>query len=143
MLETLIFQIYAGPHSQVNTLSPLPSVILCFNMFLLPTHIKGNILDLVLSNAKISVDDLAISSPYLHKFNTDHFIISFHANTTYESVVTKSSRYVFDYGRVDLDGLCSYLCWLQLVFVWTLVLNINWTAFTLWERSMQRILLLF
>ena len=92
-----------------------------------PTHIKGNILDLVLSNAKISIDNLAISSPCIHKFNTDHFFISFHPNTTYEFVVTKSSRYVFDYGRADLDGLCSYLldvdfssclCSTNIEFVW-------------------------
>ena len=63
----------------------------------------------MLSNPKISIDDLVISSPRNYKIDTDHFLISFCPIIVYHPVAQKSARYVFDYARADMDGLCSHL----------------------------------
>ena len=73
-----------------------------------PTHIKGNILDLVLTSENILISDLCINHPG-PPINSDHFIISFNLNYYLLRPIMNKVRYVLDYSKADWDGLCSYL----------------------------------
>ena len=73
-----------------------------------PTHIKGNILDLILTSDNIQISDLTINPPGPF-INSDHFIISFSPNHNTLSPVKNKVRYVFDYSKTDMDSLCSHL----------------------------------
>ena len=65
-----------------------------------PTHMKGNILDLVLSNP---IDELVISSPRNYKIDTDHFLISFCPTIAYISS--------------SCPKICSIMCLIMLELI--------------------------
>ena len=73
-----------------------------------PTHIKGNILDLVIANRDF-VSDLSIN-PLCSLLPSDHFSITF---TVKQSIPLLSkyskSQYMFDFSKADFDGLADYL----------------------------------
>ena len=75
-----------------------------------PTHHKGNILDLILTNACHRIQDIIISPPNCsYVFNSDHSIVSFtltHSVTPHPEV---TPHYVFDFPKADYSGLCSFL----------------------------------
>ena len=73
-----------------------------------PTHIKGNILDLVLTSDNIQISDLSFNHPG-SIINSDHFLISFNLNCEGPQSVVNKTRYVLDYTKADWDGLCSHL----------------------------------
>ena len=73
-----------------------------------PTHIMGNILDLVITSAGINIVDLSITPSVQHIFS-DHFIVSFIPLCNIIRTLTSKPRYVFDFPIADLDSLCSYL----------------------------------
>ena len=73
-----------------------------------PTHIMGNILDLVITSAGINIVDLSITPSVQHIFS-DHFIVSFIPLCNIIPTLTCKPRYVFDFPKVVLDSLCSYL----------------------------------
>ena len=73
-----------------------------------PTHIMGNILDLVITSAGINIVDLSITPSVQHIFS-DHFIVSFIPLCNIIPTLTCKPRYVFDFPKADLDSLCSYL----------------------------------
>ena len=74
-----------------------------------PTHIHGNILDLVLTNNIDIIHDLSVHSKQPLPISSDHFIITFkiHSNITRPSnrLVTKLPNF----SNGDYDGLCHYL----------------------------------
>ena len=72
------------------------------------THIKGNILDLVLTNVENSICELSIdtSHPLVH---SDHHSITFRINSVLLHPKSPSKRYYFDYSKADFDSLCDYL----------------------------------
>ena len=72
------------------------------------THIKGNILDLVLTNVENSICELSIdtSHPLVH---SDHHSITFRINSVLPHPKSPSKRYYFDYSKADFDSLCDYL----------------------------------
>ena len=105
---------------------------------LVPTHIEGNILDLVLTSENIQISDLSINCPS-HLINSDHFIISFNLNCGRPLSVINKAKYVFDYNnsKADWDGLCSYLLGLDfsgcfqsnnIEFIWDTVKSIIYEA---------------
>lgn len=73
-----------------------------------PTHTKGNILDLILTNSCHRITNINISPPK-NILNSDHSIIDFslsHSVTPHSKVLP---QYVFDFPKADYNGLCSFL----------------------------------
>ena len=106
-----------------------------------PTHIRGNILDLVLTNS----DDRVINTsviPNQHLMQSDYFIITFQItrSTLPQPPPTTNQKYVFDFPKADYEGLCSFLldadfstC-LQsedVEFVWSSLKNMIYTGMNL------------
>ena len=94
-----------------------------------PTHVKGNILDLILTSAIIDITHLSIQ-PSSHFYSCDHFILSFIPQCDISVPDRPKSGYVFDYSRADFDSICSYLmdsdfsCCLQcndIEFIWSII----------------------
>ena len=79
-----------------------------------PTHIKGNILDLLMTNHNDSIKILTIL-PHDQSSNiipSDHCLITFDTRLYTDRRFTSSTSscaLVFDFPKADLDGLCSYL----------------------------------
>lgn len=75
-----------------------------------PTHCKGNILDLVLTNIPDS-----ISTPNVHSqqdccLSSDHFLLSFSVTFAISTLNRKSPPcHVYDYSKADWDGLLNHL----------------------------------
>ena len=71
-----------------------------------PTHVKGNILDLILTSNEESIFDLKVhESPV----KTDHLMLSFHLYINMIKCHSRKSTVVFDYKKADWRGLCDYL----------------------------------
>ena len=75
-----------------------------------PTHTKGNILDLVLTNDNDLVSNATVNLSN-HHLSTDHYLISFKLSHPVQPSlqVQASSRYVLDYPKANYDAICSYL----------------------------------
>ena len=74
-----------------------------------PTHTKGNILDLILTNSNKSITNLSIASAPDNWIHSDHFVIRFQlSQTTHQPPVT-TPTYVFDFPKANYDGILSYL----------------------------------
>lgn len=74
-----------------------------------PTHNKGNLLDLVLSNSDSLVHDLFVDSHSTLPSFSDHYIISFSISCSTNKRPRSQPKFVFDYSKADYEGLCSYL----------------------------------
>ena len=88
-----------------------PSVILCFRLSQVvhsPTHLKGNILDLVLTNSDKLISNVEVIPPY-HSLSSDHYIISFQLSLLKSVFSRVKPRYVFDFPKANLSGLCDIL----------------------------------
>ena len=106
-----------------------------------PTHIRGNILDLVLTNSDDRVTNISVT-PHQHLIKSDHFIITFQLTHSAPSQPppTSNQKYVFDFPKADFEGLCSFLldadfnpC-LQsddIEFVWSSLKNMIYTGMNL------------
>ena len=68
----------------------------------------GNILDLVLTSAGMSIIDLSVT-PSVQHLSSDHYIISFSPLCCKLPAHHCKPRYVFDFAKADLVSLCSYL----------------------------------
>ena len=66
-----------------------------------PTHIKGNILDLVLTTPSVTIEHISV--------NSDHFIISFHIPCCPHSTSNPKPLYVFDFSKANFTDICSFL----------------------------------
>ena len=104
-----------------------------------PTHIMGNILDLVITSPRVNNVDLSII-PSVQYFSSDHFIVSFRLCNKIPTLSCKP-RYVFDFGKADLDSLCSYLldvdfsvCFLSkdIEFIWCTIKSFIYDAMVLY-----------
>ena len=72
----------------------------------MPTHVHGNILDLLLTNLDDSISHLQIHSDKL--LSSDHYGITFSVSVS--STPIKSTTYfTFNYSKGDYQGLCDYL----------------------------------
>ena len=73
-----------------------------------PTHVKGNMLDLLLTNNENLVSQLTVNStPALQL--SDHYNICFHIAKYSLTPRRKPILSVFDYSKADYEGLCNYL----------------------------------
>ena len=74
-----------------------------------PTHVKGNVLDLVLTNSAERLDSLTI---YSDKFQySDHFLIKFSVHLLLPRPTNAIHRSLpaLDYSRANYEGMCNYL----------------------------------
>ena len=99
-----------------------------------PTHIMGNILDLVVTSPSVNIVDLSII-PSVQYFSSDHFIVSFRLCNKIPILCSKP-RYVFDFPKADLDSLCSYfsVCFLSedIEFIWCTIKTFIYDAMLLY-----------
>lgn len=75
-----------------------------------PTHIKGNILDLVITNLPDTITSISIDSHQELPIKSDHFPISF--SVLFNSPFTKpicSPQYIYNYSKANWDGLIQHL----------------------------------
>ena len=75
-----------------------------------PTHTKGNILHLVLTNDNDLVTNATVNLSN-HHLSTDRYLISFKLSHPVQPSlqVQTRSRYVLDYPKPNYDAICSYL----------------------------------
>ena len=95
----------------------------------LPTHVHGNILDLIFVNPEYSLSSLHVHTQQSCFSNSDHYLISF--SIPHDTKFSKgTSLHVYDYLKGDYQGLCDYLlrCDLTVCYlstdvnsVWTLI----------------------
>ena len=72
-----------------------------------PTHMKGNILDLVLKTTN-NVRDLVVDTSN-YSITSDHYVVSFKIEFSILMNNTRQVPYVFDYKHADMDGLLAYM----------------------------------
>ena len=75
---------------------------------LVPTHLQGNTLDLVITSPGVSISDLVVSHP-AQSIASDHFIISFVPLCDSPNHCKHKSKYVFDFSKADYDSIRSFL----------------------------------
>ena len=74
-----------------------------------PTHVKGNILDLVLTSPDVAIDQLSINnSPFIANFS-DHFSISFTPLCSISFAGNSKPGYVFDFSKANFNSICNFL----------------------------------
>ena len=70
-----------------------------------PTHLKGNILDLVFSSQSHVILNLS-NSP----FPTDHMVVSFHFFSNHNTFVPSIPCFRWNFSKADVDGLFTFTC---------------------------------
>ena len=109
-----------------------------------PTHVKGNILDLVLSSASVTVDNLSVvpSSSLL----SDHFVISFSPSVVLKHSNKSGPSYVLDYSKADYGIICDYLmdvdfssCFScnDIEFVWFFIKSVIYSAISMFVPKVR------
>ena len=73
------------------------------------THIKGNVLDLVLTSDEEAVTSLKVHPGVDSPFKLDHFMVSFSLAVNTVCPSCSATSLVFDYSKADWEGLCGYL----------------------------------
>ena len=70
-----------------------------------PTHVKSNILDLVLTTSESIISDLVVTEPHA-LISTDHHTVSFNIQHATQSEESNICMYVFE---ADFEGFCNHL----------------------------------
>ena len=105
-----------------------------------PTHIKGNILDLVLTTPSVNIEHISVSSDHLPNFS-DHFIISFDIPCCPPSTSNPKPLYVFDFSKANFTDICSFLldfdfsiCFQShnIEFIWSTIRSLIFEAISLY-----------
>ena len=73
-----------------------------------PTHVKGNILDLVLTSPSITIDQLSVNSSSDANLS-DHFLIHFIPFCNISSTVKSKPGYVYDFSKANYNSMCDFL----------------------------------
>ena len=118
LLVTLISRILIGLFLLVILPPQTPSVTVFDNNLVQlvdsPTHVGGNVLDLVLTTDDQLIEDLCVCKPN-QSFCSDHLMITFnysHRSSPPNSQQLprgNSTHFVFYFPKVDMEGLHSYL----------------------------------
>ena len=75
-----------------------------------PTHIHGNILDLIITSSEDTVSGINITKEFNQAIKLDHYLISFKLQLTSLSPTTsKDPVYIFDYHKGDYESLNDLL----------------------------------
>jgi len=81
-----------------------------------PTHNKGNILDLIITNNDDIVYNVHIYPSVYQPISTDHFVISFCVNSQVHHSSSSDTQVVFDYSKANYPGLIDYLSCIDFSF---------------------------
>ena len=109
-----------------------------------PTHVKGNILDLILTSSNVSVSNLTIHPLSVINFS-DHFAISFDYSCHTSSSVESIPGYVFDFCKADYNGISSFLLDIDfgavfestnIEFIWFFIKSVIYQAMSLYIPKM-------
>ena len=73
-----------------------------------PTHIAGNVLDLIFTNCDCVINSMVIHSNILHPVTSDHYLISLTLSYYQTFSKCKIPTYVYDYSKGDYEGLCQF-----------------------------------
>ena len=73
------------------------------------THINGNILDLILTNAENLVHNVSVHSTPPFLISSDHFLITFDIASALSTHSKIPLQTFWNYTRGDYTGLCTYL----------------------------------
>ena len=74
-----------------------------------PSHICGNILDLLLTNDDDLVQNITVHPHEASPIPTDHFMISFQLCLGNCLSSTTHSRFIFDYSKADFERMTSFI----------------------------------
>lgn len=75
-----------------------------------PTHVQGNILDLVITNSEEVVSDISVHKEESPLIKSDHYLVGFKVTSSPSNhQVDDEPVYFFDYSRGDYEGLNEYL----------------------------------
>ena len=75
-----------------------------------PTHYKGNILDLVLTNSPSLISNVTVHPYRSFSIQSDHLVITFSIKSIpFARPHHQPSHYVYDHTKTDWDSLLSYL----------------------------------
>ena len=72
-----------------------------------PTHIKGNILDVILTNFDIDQPTVLDSCP--PGLSSDHFMVTFNVSKWANTVEPHVSYLTYDYSKADWEGLYAFV----------------------------------
>ena len=73
-----------------------------------PTHIAGNILDVVLTNTD-AIYNVSVNSKFPPGLSSDHFMITFSLQTSLNSPAKVNQKYTYDYFKDNWEGMNHYL----------------------------------
>ena len=73
-----------------------------------PTHVKGNLLDLVLTSPSVYINSLTVHPSSVIDFS-DHFAVSFSVGCNVSSTALSSPGYVFDFCNADYESITNQL----------------------------------
>ena len=71
------------------------------------THIKGNILDLVISNSADRISNIKVHQN--HPMSSDHFLVSFSIKVVRPRTICPQPSVFLNYSRADFNGMCDFL----------------------------------
>ena len=75
-----------------------------------PTHIHGNILDLVLTDVESLIHCLSVDNSKSLPIRSDHYPITFEISASLESGAKQvGPKYTYNFSNGDYIGMCSYL----------------------------------
>ena len=101
-----------------------------------PTHVKGNILDLVLTSPCISLDQLSVNSSSV-AILSDHFLVYFIPSCTTSSAAKSKPGYVYDFSKANYNSMCDFLLdsdfsalfeSMDIEFVWSVIKSFIYDA---------------
>ena len=75
-----------------------------------PTHNKGNLLDVILTNAMELIEGVSVSPASSHDLSSDHCLVKFYINNTINSK-SASSNYstAFNFAKCDWNTMLTFL----------------------------------
>ena len=111
-----------------------------------PTHVMGNVLDLVLTNSIDLLDDVTIFNEHFRY--SDHFLVEFSINLHF-CRSKPCTQAVLDFSRTNFTGLCDFLAAYDfstlfhssnVEFIWSHLKNVILSAVTLYTpvRKIRR-----
>ena len=76
-----------------------------------PTHNRGNLLDVILTNASELIDKVCVSSTLPLDLSSDHYIVKFCINTcsTSKTVAQQKFSNSFNFAKADWNGMLNFL----------------------------------
>ena len=73
-----------------------------------PMHTQSSILDILITNKKNLIQNIAVKEKFSH-LCSDHFFITFHTIVASNPSKQRKTRYFLNYNKTDFDSLNQYL----------------------------------